>query len=160
MIILACGGAKAQGIKTAIDLYLGRQFGEFRKRGIHGDLRTDADLGFDVMVLSAKHGLVCDWQKMADYDEKMTPARAAELTEDELQLFLFNMHSRDASEVHVYGGALYRDVIAAWTEKLADLCVTMDLPMPTILFDLVGEGRGCGDHYRALQGLLADLAEG
>lgn len=157
LIILACGGAKVETRAAAVALYKGRQYGEFRKLGLAGDLATDPDLGFDLMVLSAEHGLVMDIFKMDPYDRKMNKARADELAEDEFQLFLYAMHALGRDEVFVYGGELYRDVIGAWSDKLVTMAEDQGCPMPALIWEVLGDGRGCGDHYSCLQGLLATL---
>lgn len=133
IFVMGCSAGKAEGSVPGFAKYAARQ---------HDLLRENlADLwaaGHAVYILSAKFGLVQAHNALPDYDEKMTPARAAELAE---QVMLeLKEAEEDHEEVVVYGSALYRSVI----EQASDLPV----------YGVVGQDRGCGDHYSALKKLF------
>lgn len=76
LLIVACSRAKRPdaGSLPAIDRYDGPTFRLLRKArglGLLADTR--------IMILSAKHGLIPEYWMIGDYDQRMTPARAAEL---------------------------------------------------------------------------------
>ena len=76
LLIVACSRAKRPdaGSLPAIDRYDGPAFRQLRRAarvGLLGDVR--------IMILSAKHGLIPEYWMISDYDQVMTPARAAEL---------------------------------------------------------------------------------
>ena len=76
LLIVSCSKAKRPdaGVLPAIDRYDGPTFRLLRRARAAGLLGN-----VEVMILSAKHGLIpADWM-VRDYDQAMTPARAAEL---------------------------------------------------------------------------------
>lgn len=76
LLVVSCSRAKRPdpGVLPAIDRYDGPVFRLLRKARAAGLLNT-----VEVMVLSAKYGLIpADWM-IHDYNQVMTPARAAEL---------------------------------------------------------------------------------
>ena len=138
IIILACSEAKHPGPRPAFDKYNSRQF-TLLANHIHGLWMAR----HTVFILSGGYGLVPAHQQIEDYDQKLTPSRVG----------AFAVQIRDTlrpydsteEEVVVYGGKVYRDAIAAAT------------PLPVV--ELVGENRGCGDHFSELQSFLANLTE-
>lgn len=141
LLIIGCSESKATERRRAIDLYRSRQHrlaaAAYDADAMGGELLVD--------VLSAKEGLVDAGIWIAPYDEKMTAERAEELKSCEFNRFVFvsTVTGFDVDEVLVYGGALYRDVVAAWASEF-------DFPVT----HLVGAARGCGDHYSALKEAL------
>lgn len=76
LLIVACSQAKRNDrlAMEAIERYDGPTFRLLRKArglGLLGNVR--------VMILSAKYGLIPEYWMIDDYDQRMTPARAAEL---------------------------------------------------------------------------------
>jgi predicted dehydrogenase len=76
LLIIACSRAKRPdaGTMPAIDRYDGPAFRQLRRAaraGLLGDVT--------VLILSARYGLIPDGWMIPDYDQVMTPARAAEL---------------------------------------------------------------------------------
>lgn len=123
-----------------MDLYAGRQFKLAR------DL---AAKGWDVLVLSAKHGLIDGKTKIATYDQKMTPQRAAELADDDLQADLMRIWGQDADQIVFYGGALYHHAFEALISRTGLARVGDGREVANII------GAGCGDHYSVLKQVAA-----
>lgn len=76
LLIVACSQAKRPDARSmeAIERYDGPTFRLLRKArglGLLADTR--------IMILSAKYGLIPEYWMIDDYDQRMTPARAAEL---------------------------------------------------------------------------------
>lgn len=76
LLIVACSKAKRHdpGSLEAIERYDGPLFRLLRRARGAGLL-----IDVHVMILSAKYGLIPDGWMIGDYDQVMTPARAAEL---------------------------------------------------------------------------------
>jgi hypothetical protein len=139
LLVIACGGAKVntRGRKVkAIDLYAGRQFNLARK--MHAD-------GWDVLILSAKHGLITAEMKIGTYDQKMTRERAAELAADQMQAYLLRTWAQEASCVLFYGGEQYDHVFGALISRAGLARIGDRRDVVNIV------GRGCGDHYSVLK---------
>ena len=77
LLIVSCSRAKRPdlGSLPAIDRYDGPLFRLLRRARGAGLL-----IDVQVYILSAKHGLIDEGWMIHDYDQEMTPARAAELT--------------------------------------------------------------------------------
>jgi len=77
-LILSCTQAKRSddGLLPALERYDGPTFRVVRRFLAEAD---PALRDVDVYVLSARYGLIAADQRIADYDQRMTPARAAEL---------------------------------------------------------------------------------
>tara|TARA_Y100000310_G_scaffold228485_1_gene230775 strand:- start:127 stop:573 length:447 start_codon:yes stop_codon:yes gene_type:complete len=135
-LILSCTASKRGEPSQALDLYLSRAF----------DLVRSDRARFHVQVLSAFYGLLEADEVIDPYNQKMTPAIAAELM-DPANTQMARAINRDSwSEViYVYGGELYRKVVLYWAWEIG---------RPVV--ELVGPGRGCGDHYSALKRLFSD----
>lgn len=137
LLVLACSGSKNPGQLAAAMKYRARQF----------DATLDAYLdpagmyaaGHDLVILSAEFGVVPAYRALPDYDTKMTRAIADRFLADEAAFAAFAEAAEGHDEVAVYGGKLYREVVVAWADRLG-LDVT----------EVVGQDRGCGDHYSAL----------
>jgi hypothetical protein len=138
VLVMACSARKQSRGARALELYKSRQ----HTFALAAWLR---DPHLFVAILSAKYGYVraSDW--IEPYEQLMTPERAAELEHDERAYTAFRLHvvTHQAATVMVYGGELYRGIIRAWCVRLGRPCI-----------ELVGENRGCGDHYRALKEAL------
>ena len=78
LLILSCSAAKKHNCEPmpAIDRYDGPAFRVVRKA------LTDGVIGPDtyIRIISAKHGLISGAEWIYDYDQRVTPARAKELT--------------------------------------------------------------------------------
>ena len=117
LLIIACSRAKRPELGTmpAIDRYDGPTFRLLRRAaraGLLGDVT--------VLILSAKYGLIPDGWMIPDYDQCMTPARAAELA-GTVSLALwrwFGLHS-DCHDVFVNVGQAYAPALAG----LDDWCM-------------------------------------
>lgn len=145
LLVLACSDKKNQSPRAALTKYAGRQFASTMNAYI--DPAGMYAAGHDVVILSAKFGIVPAYRTLPDYDTKMTPAIAADWLADDDAFDAFAQAADGHDEVAVYGGALYRSVVSEWAERLG-LLVT----------EVVGENRGCGDHYSALSEMFSEEA--
>lgn len=94
--------------------------------------------GDDLAYLSARHGFVSCTTAIAPYECAMTEAVSQALIADPAQKTALAALVEGHDRVVVYGGKLYRDVVAA--------LVGDDIEVVALL----GANRGCGDHYSAL----------
>lgn len=145
LIIMACSEAKLDGRRAALDKYNTRQH-----RSLHHELWMEQALCSNIaMILSAEHGLIDINRSVADYDRKMDAARAAEFASDEEQLAIIREALSDELAqdiVAIYGGKLYRNTVKALLQRAG---------FDGEIIEIVGENRGCGDHYSALMQMFA-----
>jgi hypothetical protein len=100
LAIIPCGARKRQGIYPAADLYTGPYF-----RAALGWARRNAD---NILILSAKHGLIPLDFPVESYDLKMGQAGCVTPEKVRMQAgALMVLHQR---EVAVVGGKAYRDM--------------------------------------------------
>ena len=76
LLVLACSARKRPdaGPLPAVERYDGPAYRVLRKY-----LRATRDAGLAVRILSARHGLIRGDEPVADYDQRLTAARAREL---------------------------------------------------------------------------------
>ena len=136
VLVIACCGLKDPYPCRAIDLYKSRNFKL---------VRAHARPRFEVLILSAEYGLVAADELLKPYDRVLDRARAAEFKRKtyEYGAKVPRLLSLDSSDVYVFGGELYRDVIRTWCDRAGRQCI-----------ELIGQNRGMGDHYNALKRLL------
>ena len=114
LLIVACSRAKRPdaGSLPAIDRYDGPAFRQLRRAarvGLLGDVR--------IMILSAKHGLIPEYWMISDYDQVMTPARAAELAgEVTLALWRWLGQRPACQDVFVNLGQSYAPALAGFDD--------------------------------------------
>lgn len=153
VLIIACGGKKHSteaGPLRAIDLYAGRQFGLAK--------RLEA-LGWTVVVLSAKHGLVHADRRLESYDlemdAKLSKRAVANIeTGRSISAAQYAALTAGAERVTFYGGTHYFRVWWA----LDDLCgpATYDADGRRACEKEHIVGAGCGDHYSVLKALVEE----
>lgn len=113
LLIISCSATKADDQRAgACDLYTGPAHLQLAK--IEREVGT---LDCDVLVLSAKHGLI-GWRARVDtYDDQMTP-EAARAMADNNELILRNLSSENEyDEVFVMASAAYLPAlgrVASW----------------------------------------------
>ena len=113
LLIVACSQAKRPDARhmEAIERYDGPTFRLLRKArgiGLLADVR--------VMILSAKYGLIPEYWMIGDYDQRMTPARAAELAgPTSVQLWRW-VGQNDCFDVFVNVGRGYAPALAGFDE--------------------------------------------
>lgn len=128
-LVIACCAPKLEYSAPALELYQNRAFNLVRKT-------EDIGERFQILILSAKHGLIPAHNVIAPYDQLMTDERMNEL----VQRKCAPLWLRDApGEIYVYGGLRYRFVVRTWCKLIGRT--------PR---ELIGPNRGCGDHYSAL----------
>ena len=121
LIVMACSSTKRPGEEAmpAIDRYDGPMWRTLRA--------ALADLGEDcrpeIWFLSARYGFHPADMPIADYEQRMTPSRAAEL----LRLptsnhAAFAEAARGADRILLAGGAIYRDAMRRAIGSCANWC--------------------------------------
>jgi hypothetical protein len=133
-LIMACCANKLEtrAPVRALELYQSRAFNLVRERALPGD--------WQILILSALYGLVPAHVPLQAYDRRMDEDRVREL----LDRATAPLGLRAApGTIHVFGGELYRRVIRTWCQQERRACV-----------EVIGAGRGCGDHYSALTELM------
>lgn len=114
LLIVSCSKAKRSdaGVLPAIDRYDGPVFRLLRRARAAGLLGN-----VDVMILSAKHGLIpAEWM-IHDYDHVMTPARASELAGTvSVELWRWEGLHEECDDVFVNVGQSYAAAIAGFDE--------------------------------------------
>lgn len=144
LLIMACGGTKndvGDREVKAIDLYAGRQFDLARKL---------VDKGWNVLILSAEHGLIPSYTKIKTYDRLMDRARATELANCDFTWHILKCWGQDADEIVFYGGENYHDV---WDAAIdANDFAMIDEDGGKDIVRIVG--RGCGDHFSVLKEIV------
>ena len=113
LLIVACSRAKRPdaGSLPAIDRYDGPAFRLLRRARGAGLL-----IDVQVYILSAKYGLIDEGWMIHDYDQVMTPARAAELASS-VSLTLWRwLGQNDCSDVFVNVGRGYAPALAGFDE--------------------------------------------
>ena len=113
LLIVACSRAKRldPGTLPAIDRYDGPAFRQLRRAaraGLLGDVT--------VLILSAKYGLIPDGWMIDDYDQVMTPARAAELAGPTSLALWRWLGQNDCSDVFVNVGQSYAPALAGFDD--------------------------------------------
>lgn len=133
LLIMGCSGRKQDGENAATTKYLGRQ---------HDVARSFAYCdGIEVAYLSAEFGLIDFGHPLPDYDRKMDAMRALSLVNDPAQRDMARRLGDGHDTVAVFGGKVYREAVKAL------------FPEHEVV-EVVGEDRGCGDHFSALRNLL------
>lgn len=146
LIIMACSAAKRAGLLPALDKYDTRQ----HRALDHELLFEQAICCNEAMILSAEFGLIDFNRSIPDYDRKMDAARAKEFASDDQQLAIIRealSYEMTQETVVLYGGKLYRNTIKALLDRAG---------FDGEIIEIIGENRGCGDHFSALQQLFYD----
>lgn len=127
-LFISCCGNKLDHAAPAIKLYQARQFTLAQRL---------LGKGWEVTIISAKHGFVDSNEVIDTYDQKMTSKRS-----DEILCRAFREDISDTNNF-VFGGELYRRIIRK---------------MDPSVHELVGANRGNGDHYSAFAALAGEQA--
>lgn len=144
--IIGCSEQKAPGPQAAAFKYAPRQHAAIRA-AFMGPCGLWA-AGHQLSILSAAFGLVDATTALPDYNVKMTQHGARMLASSAAAREAFLADIAGFDQVVVYGGGLYRSVVRAWLQG-----------SEVELVELVGRDRGCGDHFSALLGYIADMQE-
>ena len=123
LLILSCSAAKKHNCEPmpAIDRYDGPAFRVVRKALADGAIGPDTH----IRIVSAKHGLIGEMEWIRDYDQRMTPARAAELASSvSLDLYVWFQKHPVCDGVFVNVGRDYAPALAG----LGDYCGRHSIP--------------------------------
>ena len=136
-LIISCCARKVREPAYPHELYINRAW-SFARQNLMDR--------FNVMALSAEYGLMWPDNEYAPYERKLDEKRAAKLIEINHNVRPTSMldawHKTGSNRFYMYGGRLYRELVAFW-------CSTMPKAGWECI-EVIGEGRGCGDHYKAL----------
>lgn len=110
LLLLSCGKAKATGKRPmpALHRYDGPLFRMVRSHLL--DSATDE--GPDILILSAKHGLIDSKTLIKPYDSRLSRDRARALSSDASQRLIEAFRQRNYEEVFVNMGSDYQQVVA------------------------------------------------
>lgn len=110
LLIIPCSKkkfARLEGDVAAIDLYDGPFYRIIRK--------TFKDEGhpkqLDILILSAKYGLIPSHENIAYYDQKMTIKRARELSDSVQKTLLYYLHNNHYKEIFINLGYSYMSAL-------------------------------------------------
>lgn len=114
LLIVACSGRKLSdpGLLPAIARYDGGHFRVLRKAQRDGYLSNY----LDVLILSAKYGLIEACTPIANYEQRMNRKRASELKAQVMQALRAYAKQGIYSEVYVDLGQDYRPTVAGLAE--------------------------------------------
>ena len=103
LLIINCSQRKKRVIEApAIDVYDGPSYRILRKH-------TKSDM--DILILSAKYGLITHDERISNYDQRMTKQRALDLRDETTTKLVSVIKTHDYHEVYVDLGAAYRYAI-------------------------------------------------
>lgn len=113
LLIVSCSQVKRPDARSmeAIERYDGPVFRTLRKArsaGLLADVRT--------MILSTKYGMIPEYWMIDDYDQRITPARAAELAGATSVTLWRWLGQNDCSDVFVNVGRGYAPALAGFDE--------------------------------------------
>lgn len=140
-LIMSCTAAKIETGDLAMpisELYLGRAW-EMARAANPDHWR--------LLVLSAEYGLCNPRWPARTYDRRLDCERLNELLRDDHHEDAVRLLQAMPGQVYVYGGKLYR--------RLARV---LGLSAGVQVRELVGAGRGCGDHFSALKRAVGGVA--
>jgi len=120
-LFISCTGKKLSQRARALDMYGTRQF-KLAKELHH--------LGWEITIISAKHGLLDSDTLIETYDQKIDQRRSDSILAE------VRNHDFSGTKNYVYGGELYRRIIRAVDSEV---------------IEVIGQNRGNGDHYSALK---------
>lgn len=147
LLVMPCCEGKLDRAAPAGELYQGVMWQTLRAHQPAGGMPN-------VVILSAKHGLIDQGDRIEPYDQRMTPARLAELVRDmpdNLAQLERALKGREINEVLIVGAADYR---AAMAEGVAEL-MARGLVKPGAVVNAIegqiGEQRhALGEYLRAM----------
>ena len=156
VLVIACGATKhptPNGPVRALDLYAGRQF-KLAKR-------LEA-LGWSVIIMSAKHGLVPGHRPLSWYDTRMSPelsARAARKIRTNPRhsaaCWTWHAYCQGADRIVFFGGAEYFSIFNALCSVFAQASHHPDTGrLMCECINIVGQGNG--EHFSVLKALVAE----
>jgi len=147
LFFMACGEAHTPGVTLSGLKYQTRQH-----RALLDFLMVEGGwgCGHEGAILSAGMGALGMRTPVVDYDLKLTQARATELLANPQYIRVLTDALDGQDTVYLYGGKLYR-------ETMVRMLMTVGFTGEVV--ELVGENRGCGDHFGSFADVLYDHSE-
>ena len=103
LLLISCSASKRNlRNRPAIEVYDGPSYRMLRKY-------TRSDM--DILILSAKYGLITHDERISNYDQRMTKQRALDLRDETTTKLVSVIKTHDYHEVYVDLGAAYRYAI-------------------------------------------------
>lgn len=136
LLVQSCSATKkdAQSPVQAIDLYDGYFFKIIDKAMRTGQFRPE----IDIVIISAKHGVVDPGDKIKKYDQRMRTERAAELNDQVVRQLVDKVHSQSYEEIWLNLGFDYLPAVNGLQDAV-------DVPVSRI------EGEGIGAKGKQLK---------
>lgn len=157
LLVMPCGDTKADFTTAAGELYQGPMWQTLRTHQPYGGMPN-------MLILSAKHGLIDQAEEIAPYDQRMTPARLAELTrdmQDNVAQLEAALKGRTINDVLIVGAADYRAVMAeAVAELMAKGLVKPGATVNNIVGQIGEQRAALGAYLRAVPGSRDDEGGG
>jgi hypothetical protein len=139
LLVQSCSARKraVDEALPALDLYDGYFYRIINKSRREGRF----DNSIDIVILSAKHGLLAPNEEIEPYDREMNPDRADQLNETVVEELAATIRADDYDEVWINGAAVYRRALEGIDE-------VVDVPVHYI------EGNGNGEMGSQLKDLI------
>lgn len=149
LLCMPCGEAKLDRAAPAGELYQGPMWQTLRQHQPAGGLPN-------MLVLSAKYGMVDQAEVLQTYDQRLTPERAAELRRDMVanaEALKRALAATDINEIMLVGGADYRAVMAeAIAELMANGAIRPGPRVNAVEGSFLQQRKALGEYLRWLPG--------
>ena len=117
LLIISCSNNKdhQKRLMPAIQRYTGASYGVINKLKREGSFPTN----LDVLIISAKYGLILSDELIEDYDRKMDISRARELNEPAVKKLKEILQKTDYESILINLGREYMETIRGFEEVVA-----------------------------------------
>ena len=136
LLIISCSKSKNNLLKTygaaklpALEGYDGKLFLTIRKA-----LREGLGKNVDVLIISAKYGLLKSTEEISYYEERMTKPKAQEIRDSVLSKLINHINGQNYKKIFVMMG---RDYLGA----ISGLSSLTDIPIDVIQMEKIGKAQ-------------------
>lgn len=118
LLIISCSGSKERraGLMPAIQRYTGAWYGVINKLNREGKFPGN----LDILIISAKYGLICSDEPIADYDRRMDSSRAKELNNSIIGNLKKTLENAEYESILINMGKDYMEAIRRIEEVVPD----------------------------------------